>query len=122
LQHVLTRLCLCLTPCRAALLEHRPAFAGDRRLHEFDQHRQRGLRVGGHQHVNRHEPLEVLVICLGVELDAVDVNDLYVRTMPRLHEAVAVVLAVINPAAQGAPDVGQLQTQDHVGVADRLRP
>ena len=87
-------------------------------LHRLDQRGQRRFGVGGHGHVHRLEALEVLVIRLGQQLDGVDADQLGVGLDPGAVDADA-VLAVVGIGVHDGPEVGKLDTQDDVSIADR---
>ncbi len=119
-QVAFARFLLGLARSFAAPLDRGLAIGGDGRSDRFDQRRKRGFGIGRHMHVNDLEALEVLVVRLGQQVDRADADELGPGLDARLVDAVA-VLAIIDPGVHGGPIVGQLHTENDVGLADHAR-
>ena len=86
------------------------------RLHASIERRQRRFGVGGHRDVDFRIALEVLIVALDVEVERGDADQLRARLDERPRRAGEPVAH----RADGAPEVGQLEAEDDVGVGDEL--
>ena len=102
----------------AAFFNRRLAVVGDRRLDRLDQRGKRRFGIRRHRHVDGLEALEVLIVRLGQQLRGVDADELGLGFDPARIDPDA-VLAVVDIGVHGRPEVGQLEAEDDVGVADR---
>ena len=101
----------------AALLERRASIGGDQPLAGFDQRRQRRFGVGRDRDVDLRIALEVLVVALRRQ-DRRAV--MLISFVPGLTSDRDVRVQPVADGVDGAPEVGQLEAEDDVGVGDEL--
>ncbi len=100
----------------AALLERAAPIVGRQPLDRLGQRRERRLGVGRHRDVHFRIALEVLEVALGEQIDRIDADEPRARPDARPRAAVQRVAEGVDRA----PEVGQLEAEDDVGVGDEL--
>ncbi len=109
-----SRAAACALRCASMRAARRALFSRHARADRLDQRRQRRLAVAGDRQVHRRIALEVLVVGLHVEIVDVDCDRLRAA-----REARPAGLAHPVDLVDLAPEVGHLETENHVGLRDQ---